>query len=318
MFKSLSTVLLAIILIDFIIRVLKRDSKKTKKYFTYIFLTLGITLSLKLIFRIRRDYIDPFAFPSTHASLSIIPFFVYENPYYKVLWLIYASIIGALRVLGGFHTIPQVLFGYIFTGIGILLFNILEKELGKDLHRKSIHVGLGSLIGYILFINPLYGMFFSAFLLFIGAIFYVFRNTYFISMFLKEYSKSLNGKEAFTFVGGILITSIIGYMLNVNPYFTAFYLAWVDGLSTILGLYIGKHLKEKSIYGLFGGILGGIIAMIATRTNPILAFTIPLIEYKTRKLDDNLIIPLSTLLIYILLAQVSNMGLYYLSPQFPF
>jgi len=313
----LSTLLLSLIFIDFMIRLFRKEEITVKKYFSYIFLTLAITLTLKIIFRVQRDYeLDPFAFPSGHASLSIIPFFIYENAYLKILWLIYALIVGYLRILAGLHDVIQVLSGYIFTSVGILLFNYLERDLGKDLHRKAIHIGLGSLIGYIIFIKPLYGILFMFLLLIIGAFLYLIRNTYFVNFFLREYSKDMSGKEAFTFVIGILIPSLIGFSLGINPYFVAFYLAWVDGLAAIFGLKF--KAKEKSINGLFGGILGGIIAVLATRTNPLFAIVIPLIEYKVKKLDDNLVIPLSTLLIYILFAQVSSMGLYYLSPQFHF
>jgi len=316
-FDTLSTLLLSFILIDLIVRLFRREEKIVKKYFSYIFLTLAMTLTLKIIFRVQRNYeLDPFAFPSGHASLSIIPFFVYENIYLRILWLIYALIVGYLRILAGVHDLIQVLSGYILTSVGILLFNYLERDLGKDLHRKIIHIGLGSLIGYVTFIKPLYGIYLMVLLLIIGAFLYLIRKTYFISFFLREYSKDSSGKEAFTFVIGILAASLIGILLGINPYFVAFYLAWVDGLSTIFGLRF--KTREKSYIGLLGGILGGIISVLATRTNPIFAIIIPLIEYKVKKFDDNLVIPISTLLLYILLALVSSMGLYYLSPQFPF
>jgi len=316
-YDTLSTILLFVIFIDFLIRLFRKEEKTVKKYFSYTFLTLAITLTAKLIFRVQRSYeLDPFAFPSGHASLSIIPFFVYENPYLRFLWLIYAFVIGYLRILAGVHDLIQVLFGYTFTSIGILLFNYLEKDLGKDLHRKVIHLGLGSIIGYITFIKPLYGVYFMVLLLIVGAFLYIIRKIYFVNLFLKEYSKDMSGREAFTFVIGILISSLIGLVLGINPYFVAIYLAWVDGLSAILGLKF--KAKQKSVNGLFGGILGGIISVLATRTNPLFAIVIPLIEYKVKRFDDNLVIPISTILIYILLVQVSNMGLYYLSPQFPF
>jgi len=316
-FDTLSTILLSLIVIDFITRLFRKEEKIVRKYFSCVFLTLAITLTLKMIFRVQRNYeLDPFAFPSGHASLSIVPFFIYENIYLKVLWLIYASIVGYLRILAGLHDVIQVLFGYIFTSVGILLFNYLERDIGKHLHRKVVHLGLGSLIGYITFIKPLYGILFMFLLLIIGAFLYLIRKTYFVSLFLREYSKDMSGREAFTFVIGILISSLIGFFLGINPYFVAFYLAWVDGLAAIFGLKF--KAKEKSINGLIGGIVGGIISVLATRTNPLFAIIIPLIEYKVKRFDDNLVIPLSTLLIYILLAQVSSMGLYYLSPQFHF
>jgi len=316
-FDALSDLLLSFILIDFIIRLFRKEEKIAKKYFSYIFLALAIAFTLKLIFRVHRNYDwDPFAFPSAHASLSIVPFFVYENPYLRILWLIYAFIVGYLRILAGAHNLIQVIFGYIFTSIGILLFDYLEKDLGKGLHRKVVHIGLGSIIGFITFIKPLYGVYLMILLLIIGGFLYLIRKTYFVDFFLKEYSKDNSGKEAFTFVIGILIASIIGILLGINPYFVAFYLAWVDGLSAIVGLKF--KTKEKSINGLLGGIFGGIMAVLATRANPLFAIIIPLIEYKVRRFDDNLVIPISTILIYILLALVSNMGLYYLSPQFPF
>ncbi|RDD52304.1 hypothetical protein BA065_02455 [Nanoarchaeota archaeon NZ13-N] len=317
LYSFLSYLLLAIIIVDFLIRLLRKEGRYTKYYFTYLFLTLGIVLTLKIIFRVyRSNEIDPFAFPSGHASLAIVPFFIYERPYFKVLWLIYALFIGYLRILAGVHDLIQVLFGYIFTSIGILAFNYLEKDLGKELHRKVIHLGLGSIIGYVTFIRPIYGIYLMFLLLIVGAFLYLIRRTYFVSFFLREYSKDESGREAFTFVIGILVSYIIGLFLGINPYFIAFYLAWVDGLAAIFGLRF--KAKEKSVNGLLGGILGGVISVLATRTNPLFVIVIPLIEYKVKRFDDNLIIPIFTLLLYILLAQVSSMGLYYLSPQFPF
>lgn len=317
MFDLISTILLLLIPVDALIKLIKKDENKVRKYFSYFFLILGTNLTLKLIFRIERPYIDPFSFPSTHASLSIIPFFVYDNIKYKFLFLVYSLIIGSFRILAGVHDIFQVLFGYIFSIFFIIIFNKLEKRLERFIHRKVIHIGLGSLIGYILFLYPFLGLLFMIFLLLFGVILYLLKDFFFIKMFLQNYSKDSTGYEAFTFVLGIFSTSLISYALDINPYFIPIYLAWIDGLSSTFGKLFNNEDK-KSIYGLFGGFIGGIISVLATRTNPIIAIVVSISEYFIRKIDDNLILPIITFLMYILLSLVSSTGLYLLSPEFPF
>ncbi|MEM1782792.1 MAG: hypothetical protein QW483_02835, partial [Nanopusillaceae archaeon] len=295
MFDLISTILLLLIPIDALIRLIKKDEKKVKKYFSYFFLVLGINLTLKLIFRIERNYIDPFAFPSTHSSLSIIPFFVYDNLKYKILFLIYAIVIGSFRIFAEVHDLYQVLFGYLFSLVSIIIFNKLEEKLENFIHRKAIHIGLGSLIGYLLFLYPLLGILFMILLLLIGIILYLLKDFFFIKLFLQNYSKDSTGYEAFTFVLGTFSASLISYALNINPYFIPIYLAWVDGLSSTFGKLFNSGDK-KSIYGLFGGFIGGIISVLATRTNPIIAIVVSISEYFIRKIDDNLILPIITFL----------------------
>ena len=305
-FDVLSSLLLSLILVDFALRLIRREERVIKKYFSYTFLALAITLTIRIGVQ---SYLDEF--PSETESLSIIPFFVYENPYLKLLWLIYALFVGYLRIISGVDDLIQVLSAFVLTSIGILVFERLSK---REIHRKIVHIGLGSLIGYITFIKPLYGLSFMILLLVVGSFFYIARGNELVSFFLKEYSKDGSGKEAFTLVIGILLSSFIGVLLGINPYFVAFYLAWVDGLSAIFGI----KSKGKSVKGLFGGIIGGVVSALATTTNPLFAIIIPLVEYKVRKVDDNLVIPLITILLYILLVYLSKVGLYYLSPHFPF
>jgi len=305
-FDVLSGMLLSLILVDFALRLIKREERVIKKYFSYTFLTLAITLTIRIGVQ---SYLDEF--PSETASLSIIPFFVYENPYLKALWLIYALFVGYLRIISGVNNLIQVLSAYVFTSIGILVFERLDK---REMHRKIVHIGLGSSIGYITFIRPLYGIFFMILLLVIGSFLYTIRGNELVSFFLKEYSKDGSGREAFTLVVGILVSSLIGLLLGINPYFVAFYLAWVDGLSAIFGV----KSKGKSVKGFLGGIIGGVISVLVTRTNPLFAIIIPFTEYKVRRVDDNPVIPLVTIFLYILLNNLSKVGLYYLSPHFPF
>jgi len=305
-FNVLSSFLLSLILVDFVVRLIRKEGRVIKKYFSYTFLALAITLTIRIGVQ---NYLHNFL--SETAYLSIIPFFVYGNPYLKLLWLIYALLIGYLRVITGVNDLIQVLSAYLFTSIGILVF---ERVNMREIHRKIVHIGLGSLIGYITFIKPLYGISFMILLLVIGSFLYMIRGNELVSFFLKEYSKDGSGKEAFTFITGILVSSFVGVLLGINPYFVSFYLAWVDGLSAIFGV----KSKGKSVKGLFGGIIGGVLSALVTKTNPLFAIIIPFTEYKARRIDDNLIIPISSLLFYILLVYLSNVGLYYFSPHFPF
>ena len=271
------------ILIDFIIRLHRKDEKAIKKYFSYAFLTFAITFTLK----------PQLVFLSELVSLLIIPLFIYENPYFKNFWLIYALLVGYFTL----HNLIQLLLIYALTSIAILAFNYFER---KELHRKIVHIGLGCLIGYITLIRPLYGIYFMSLLLIIGSFLYLIRRNYPVSLFLKEYSKDGSGKEAFTLVIGILVSFIIGFLIGINPYFAAYYQAWVDGLSAIFGV----KSKGKSLRGFIGGIAGGIIAVLATKTNPLFAIAVPLVEYKVRKVDDNLVVPIITLLLYILVTRI--------------
>ena len=305
-FNVVSSLLLSLILVDFALRLIRRERRVIKKYFSYTFLTLALTLTIRIGVQ---NYLHEF--PSETESLSIIPFFAYENLYLKLLWLIYALFVGYLRIISGVDDLIQVLSAFVLTSIGILVFERLSK---REIHRKIVHIGLGSLIGYITFIKPLYGLSFMILLLVVGSFFYIARGNELVSFFLKEYSKDGSGKEAFTLVIGILLSSFIGVLLGINPYFVAFYLAWVDGLSAIFGI----KSKGKSVKGLFGGIIGGVVSALATTTNPLFAIIIPFTEYKVRRVDDNLVIPIFTLLLYVLLINLSDVGLYYLSPHFPF
>ena len=298
----LSYILFLPFLLDVLIKYIKGEKEYLKKSFSYFFFLLGVSLTLKLIFKVPRaniSYFDPYAFPSTHAMLATLPVFIFINDKKRLIfYLILMISIDLFRVFGGYHTYDQVIAGNLIGFLSLyLLEHLRNKTKDKGIDRKSIHIGLAVLIGYISYINQFYGILLLIFLILLGILLYILKS--FIGIirdFLEWYSKDKSGKEAFTLVIGIFIPSIIGYLLNIPFYYIAFYIAWLDGLATIFSIYFKPNEIEKGIYHISGGIIGGIIAYLATSTNPIIIPILILIKL-VLKIDDNLILPISAFLI---------------------
>lgn len=288
-YSILSDVLLFLMFFDILRNYLNKNYERCKKYISYFFWVVGINLTLKFMFKIERDVgFVKYSFPSTHAALSIIPFFIYKNP----LLLIYALIIGILRVLAGYHNLLEVIVGYISSYFSLLLFNFLEKKVEFETHRKAFHIGLSVIIGSILFFNSFYGQLLLFLALLASPIFFYFKNRKPIRDLLEWYDRDFSGKGALTLVIGLLLASF----LLENSYIAAFYLGWIDSLATIFGKIFNTN--KKSYYGFLGGLIGGFIAVLITNTSYILPFLLSLVEYITprRIIDDNITIPIAIIL----------------------
>ncbi|HIP90418.1 MAG TPA: phosphatase PAP2 family protein [Candidatus Nanopusillus sp.] len=295
LFGLLSDILIGILVLDAIRNYLKNNKNITKKYITYFVFLLGFVYTLKFIFSVTRhvSYFDPFSFPSGHTTVSIILFAVYRNP----IFLLYSVVVGLLRILGGYHSFMDVFFGLFFGLVGIAIVDVLEKKIGKEAHRKLFHIGIASYTGFLLYINQYFTTILLVISLTIGLFLYSIRTKCVVIKDLLEwYDRDFTGQGAFTLILGILLVSL----LWDKAYISAFFLAWVDGLSTIFGKLFGT--REKSIYGLVGGIIGGIIASLATKVNFFIGFVTAFIEYLIPKeIDDNVIIPLVVYLTYIMM-----------------
>lgn len=307
----LSNSLLLIAAMDIFYKYLRGEKEILKKAFSYFFLIIGIIFTLKLIFKVPRpttnltDF-DLYAFPSTHAGLAVLPIFLFLKDRKRIIFYsLMLLLIDFLRVHGGYHTIDQVIAGNIIILLSLFLVEkLINKIKDNGIERKFVHIGLSVSIGYITFLNFKFGMLLLSILIILGIILYVFfRNFFIIKDFLEWYSKDKTGKEALTLVGGIFISLLLGYMIGINAYYTAFYLGWLDGLSTIFAIYFHKDKKEKSAYSMIGGFFGGIIAYIATNTSILIIFPLLLIDY-FYKGDDNMIIPISTLFLNILFSNL--------------
>ncbi|NPA76440.1 MAG: hypothetical protein GXN93_01650 [Candidatus Diapherotrites archaeon] len=262
----------------------------------YLFLS-GVVLLTKFVLKIPRppgahtDF-DPYSFPSFHTAYASLFFFILPN----VWTFAYAVLVGYLRVAAGVHRWIDVLGAFLIAGFTLWLYRAGRKRVGFEWDRQSFHMGVGALIGLILYKSWLFGFWLLAGALIAGAILYHFRDHDAIRPFLEFFDRDGTGKGAFYFVIGVLAATAINHSWG---WISAWYVAYVDSTATMVGKWF--NTRGKSIYGTLGGLFAGFLVAIATNTPlwlPLLVSAVELIP----KIDDNISIPIVVALVGRLLA----------------
>ena len=258
-----------------------RNDKRIYQYISMYFLLFGVIYTIKFAYGVSRDYIDPFEFPSAHMAFASLLMFLFPS-----VWsVLFALFIGETRIMLGVHTSIDILIGFIVAGAVYFFDNLFGN---KKIRRKYVHIGLSMFFAFLLFVNR-----------FVGVVTLIISLIGYLLFYNKGFGKKLTnyfGKSSFD-VGtvNLLVGLLIVGVLWNNAWIAAIYLAWVDGLASVFG---HKQLS-KSLIGLTGGIIGGIIAAIATHTPLFFAPIIAGAEFFSFT-DDNLVVPTSVWLTYFL------------------
>jgi len=246
----------------------------------------GVVLLAKFVLKVPRPVgaeasFDPYSFPSFHTAYAFMLFFFLPN----VWTLLYAALMGYLRVAAGVHTWIDVIGGFLFAWISWMLYKKGKERVGFEWDRQSFHMGSGALLGLLLYLNWQFGLVLLGVVLIVGAVLYYFRDTPFIRPFLDFFDRDGTGKGAFYFVIGVFAATAINHPWG---WIATWYVAYVDSTATMVGKWF--RTRGKSIYGFLGGLIAGILVAIATETPlwlPILVSITELFPY----IDDNISIP---------------------------
>ncbi len=241
----------------------------------------GMAASLKLLFRIPRSVgLDPFSFPSLHAAVGASLFFSYPHP----LTFLYAVLMGAMRILEGYHGVTDVLGGFGVALVSWVLYRLLRERIGYETDRKSLHYGIAVLAGFfMLFVDQ---VILSGLLLLAALLVYTFRELPLLRDVYGFYSRGGRDYGPITLAGGLFLGALAG----AGP-LVGMILGYVDVLASLFGKLTGS--TDKSIPGLAGGVLGGLVTLtLLSGYYPfglLLSTTLfsPLLEY-TAEADDNL------------------------------
>jgi dolichol kinase len=286
MAKLLSNVLLSIPVLVFLWYFYKRDYKKAMTFLSaYLFLS-GVVLLTKFVLKVPRPEgaetsFDPYSFPSFHTAYASLLFFLAPN----VWTLLYAVLVGYLRVLAGVHRWVDVFGGFLFAWLSWWLYKKGKERVGFEWDRQAFHMGSGALLGLLFYIDWKLGLALLAVALIFGAIIYHERERTLVKPFLDFFDRDGTGKGAFLFVLGVFVAAAINHPW---AWVATWYLAYVDSTATMVGKYF--RTKGKSIYGTLGGFIAGILVAIATETPLWLPLVVSLTELFPY-VDDNLSIP---------------------------
>jgi len=251
---------------------------------TYLFMS-AVVLPMKFILKAPRpggaETVDPYSFPSYHATYAALFFFMIPN----ILTLLYAVLVGYLRIAAGVHSGVDVIGGYILAGVLWWLFRKGRERVGREWDRQAFHMGTGALLGLLLYNSWQLGLLLMILALIFGLILYRWREHPWISAFLEFFDRDGTGRGAFAFLFGSAVATAL------NPSFgwvAVWYLSYVDAAATIAGKYFGT--KGKSAYGFIAGFLAGVLIALATDTPLWFAPIAAAVEYLS-PIDDNLMIP---------------------------
>lgn len=266
--------------------------RRRERFFAFLsayLLLAAVVIGMKFALRAPRPgyegAFDPFSFPSFHtAFLAALVWFFSPLPA-----VVLTVLMGALRVLADVHTWLDVVGGAL---VGMLIPPIyfrLRSWAGKEADRKAFHMGFSVLLAFLFYRAPYIAPYVLALLFLAGLFLYTARKKSFVRTFLNFYGRGKAGKGAFTLVLGLLILSLLDTTFTWKA---AFFVGYVDGLATITGKIFGT--RKKSIYGMLGGLVGGIWAALCTNLGVVYIVVAVLVESAAREpLDDNVCIPLS-------------------------
>ena len=270
------------IIVPILVLYFKRKDKRIYNWIASYFLLFGLVYTLKFFFNIRRNYIDPFAFPSLHMAMASLLMFFFPN----VLSVLFAIFIGETRIILGVHNSIDIIAGFF---VASLVF-LLSKFESRKLDRQYVHIGLSMLFAFLLFISRIIGIT----SLLVSLVGYLFIYKYKLAKNLLKY---FGRKEFDTGTINLLVGLLIVSVFWPKAWIAAIFLGWVDGLASIFGI---KN-KRKSLIGFVGGLTGGFIASATAHVNLIFAPIIAFIELIS-PIDDNLIIPISVWITYFVLS----------------
>ena len=268
------------IIVPILVLYFKRNDKRIYNWIASYFLLFGLVYTLKFLFNIRRNYVDPFAFPSLHMAMASLLMFFFPN----ILLVLFAILIGETRIILGVHNSIDIIAGFLVASFVFLLSYFDSKKL----NRQYVHIGLSMLFAFLLYINRIIGIFSLVISLIGYLIIYKFG---YAKKLLKYFGRKDFDSGTINLIVGILIVSIFWQ----NAWIAAVFLGWVDGLASIFGI----KMKRKSLIGFIGGLTGGFIASATAHVNFIFAPIIALVELISPT-DDNLIIPISVWIVYLL------------------
>ncbi len=266
----------------------KRFFRMLSAYLLLSAVVLGIKFALKVPRPGYEGVFDPYSFPSFHtAFLAALAWF-----WSPLVSIVLAGFMGVLRVLAGAHTWPDVVAGFLI-GVSVPpIMDALRRELGKEADRQAFHMGLSALMALLLFRAPTLGAYLLALGLVFGAILFVLRRRDPVRAFLRTYDRDGTGRGAFALLLGVLLVTLIRPDAGWKA---AFFAGYVDGLATLAGKAAGT--RKKSILGFIGGVLGAAIAWACTGLTPVSIIVVPLVEFFTRGIDDNITVPLAVLVL---------------------
>lgn len=221
--------------------------------------------------------------------------------------LIYNSLIAILSII------------YVFAVVGIMDFLVKKKNFPQDISRKLVHIAAGSwLIAWLFFDDLHWSRYFNIAPAFIWT----------VLLLLKGFTASSDDEAVKTMtrtgdrrelLKGPLYFTVVMCLMGTVYYKTPIaltamgILGWGDGLAPVVGKRFGKHkffiLSEKSIegslafliFGFFGALLFNLFFYESIDIGFILAMAIlaTFVEAVSPKDLDNLLIPLSIILAYL-------------------
>ncbi len=291
--RALSNVLILVPVLYFAYLYLKGEHRRAMDFLAAYMFLVGFVLLVKFVIKAPRPpgaetHFDPYGFPSFHTAYAFLLCFLVPN----VLTALYGISVGVLRVLAGVHTWWDVLGGSIFACVAFHIYRFGERRVGLEWRRQSFHMGLGALLGLVLYKSWLLGLYIIVAALAAGAVLYFLRNTRYIKPFLREFDRDGSARGVYTFVIGTLLAVLI------NPRFAwvaVWFLGYMDAVATMAGKLAGTRGKSfvGSVAALFTGILVAAAAAHDLHSFIILAGIAAVLVFVERyaPFDDNIAIP---------------------------
>ena len=290
--SALSNILLLIPIIYFAYLFLSGRRRRAMVLLSAYLLLAGLVLLAKFVLKVPRPEgahtsFDPYSFPSFHTAYVSLLFFLLPN----VWTLLYAVLMGYLRVAAGVHTWVDVVGGFLAAGAVYLLYRFGKRRIGFEWDRQVFHMGAGALLGLLLYKSWLLGFWILVAALLVGAVLYHFRGRDPVKPFLEFFDRDGTGKGAFYFVAGVVAALAINHTWG---WVAAWYVGYVDSTATIVGKWF--RTRGKSIYGFLGGLIAGFFVAIATDTPLWLPLVVSFVEMLPW-IDDNISIPVTVAVI---------------------
>jgi len=281
---------------------------------TALFALAGALLSygLKLLYGVGRvcpegaDCFTALAFPSGHASLAFAVALSFYPTGAFLPFLIYAIFISIYRIVGGLHTFSEVMAGYALALLIFLFFHRGKAFKGgeNELLRQSSHIFMGVLfILLFLFAKDLFLL-----SVFLGSVLLLYYSAYIAGTvpFLRPLERIFERDAPFFGYGALhFLTSMLIMALYIfdEKWALAGMLALTlgDGLSTVVGKYLGRHaLFSKTWEGTIT-FLAVSLAVFHLLGLPLWgAFALTAVELFSKKVgvDDNVAIGISTVALW--------------------
>ncbi|MBI3052375.1 phosphatase PAP2 family protein [Candidatus Woesearchaeota archaeon] len=251
-----------------------------------------------------------YSFPSSHAALAFAPLAFFRGRL-SLLWLAYALVVSASRVLLGLHTLPDVFAGALL-GYFIGLFFAGNSRFGferdfLEVRRQAFHIALGLSIAYLAYRGivtaPVLAVVLAAGLLLSQAASRV--RIPLVSRIIELFERPRDiavfpGRGAFFLVLGCML-SLVLFPRDV-ALASVMILSLGDSFSHLVGRFFGRtpqpfsvKLVEGTVAGMAAGFLGALL-FIGVWEALFAAFFAMLAEavelgFHRSFLDDNVLVP---------------------------